>query len=155
MSGIGWKENIRIDVRDIDGRLIDTTEFNNQIEDTGLDYLARSLASSTFDMKIRYMGWGSSNTAVSSSDNVLGDERGRKIITVSATSTTIGIIYNTVYLSPSEATTDIEELAWFASSSAVATADSGTMISRVLYSRSKTSLESLTVTRTDTFSTGV
>ena len=109
MSGIGWKENIRIDVRDIDGRLIDTTEFNNQIEDTGLDYLARSLASSTFDMKIRYMGWGSSDLALSTAHTALAEERGRKIITVSATSTTIGIIYNTVYLSPSEATTDIED----------------------------------------------
>ena len=148
-----WNENVKIDVRDLQGNLIDTTQFHNQVHDPGLNYLAKSLASSTFDMKIRYLAWGSSSSTGSNSDTVMSTEGGRKAVTSAATSNT-GVVYTVVYLSPTEATTNIKELAWFASSSATAVAGTGTMISRVIYDRTKTALESITITRTDTFSTG-
>jgi len=151
MSGIGWYENIKIDVYDLDGKLVDTTEFHNKLTEISLNWMADALRKSPpQDCEIKYMGWGSSNLAVSSSHTALSAERGRKIITVQSSSG-IGKCFTVCYLGPTEATTDIEELAWFAGSAAIASANTGCMISRVLYSRVKTALESITITRTDTF----
>ena len=58
---------------------------------------------------------------------------------------------NTVhYITPAEAVGAIEELGWFAGAAAGAGAGTGIMISRVLYSRVKTNLESLQIERLDT-----
>jgi hypothetical protein len=53
-------------------------------------------------------------------------------------------------IAPAEANVNITELAWFGSD-ATSTANSGTMIARVAYTRAKNSGESLQVNRQDTF----
>jgi hypothetical protein len=150
MSSFGWKENIKIDVTNLDGSLIDTTEFHNKVTNTGLNWLADGLRSTIRVNSLQYLGWGSGNVAVATTDIQLSTEKGRKLLT-SQTSSNTGVCISICYIGPTEATTDIEELAWFAGSSASATVNSGRMMSRVLYSRTKTALESLTITRTDTF----
>ncbi len=149
----GWTENIKIDVIGTTGNLIDTTQFHNQVTDGALNWLADSLRKSTQDNEIKYMGWGSSNLAVSTAHTTLSSETGRKLIT-SQTSSNVGVCETVCYISPTEAIGSIKEIAWFAGSSATATVDTGRMISRVLYSRTKTPLESITITRTDSLSTG-
>jgi len=151
-SNLSWFENIKIDVHNINGELVDTTEFHNQVTDGALNWLADSLRKSTQDCSIKYLAWGSNNLAVSTAHTTLSSERGRKAVT-SATSSGVGKCFTVIYISPSEATTNIAELGWFAGSTATAVVNTGRMISRVLYSRTKTSLESLTITRTDSFTT--
>jgi hypothetical protein len=153
MPNMCWTENIKIEVKNLNGILIESTSFHNQVTDGGLNWIADSLRSSTQDCEIKYLGWGSSNLAVSTAHTTLSSEFGRKSIT-SQSSSNVGVCETVCYIGPTEATsTDIKELAWFAGSSAIATADTGRMISRVLYSRAKTVLESITVTRVDTFTT--
>ena len=151
-SNLHWYENIKIDIRDINGNLLDTTQFRNQVTNSALNFIANSLRTSTQDNEIKYMAWGSSSSTAEAADTLLSTEYGRKQIT-SQTSSNTGFCESVCYISPTEGVGTIAEIGWFAGSSATATADSGCMISRVLYARVKTALESITVTRTDTFST--
>ena len=146
-----WYENIKIDVHDLDGKIIDTTQFSNIVTNAGKNWIADSLRISTQDNEIKYMAWGSSSTAAAAANTALATEYGRKLIT-SQTSSNTGFCETVCYISPTEAIGTIAELGWFCGSSASLTAGSGRMISRVLYARVKTALESITVTRTDTFS---
>lgn len=146
-----WRENVKIDIYK-QGRLTDTTQFHNVVTYTALNWLADSLRTATQDSAIYYLAWGSSNLAVSSTQIALSSETGRKLITSQSSGST-GICTTVCYIGPTEAVGSISEVGWFAGSTASATADSGRMISRVLYSHTKTALESITVTRTDTFTT--
>ena len=149
---INWYENITVEIRE-GGVLKDTTHFHNKITDVGLNWFADCLRSSTRTIKILYMGYGSSNLAATSTSTTLSSETGRKIIT-SASSGTVGQCITICYLAPGEGTGSITEIGWFAGTSATATLNSGRLMSRTTaYSHTKTALESLTVTRTDTFST--
>jgi hypothetical protein len=148
-----WYENIKVDVHDIrTGFLVDSTQSHNQIVDVGLSWMANALMS-TRDTRIYYMSWGVSSTPTSTGQLLLSSETGRKLVT-SQVLTTIGAIQTITYIAPSEGTTDIRELGWWAGSSATATLGSGVMLSRYLYTRTKTQFESITVTRTDSFTTG-
>ena len=95
---------------------------------------------------IQYMAWGSDNTAPAIGQTTLVAETNRQIMT-SKTAGATGILVCMVYLAPATAVGAIKELGWFAGSTAATT---GTMISRILYSRNKTALESLQIERTDT-----
>jgi hypothetical protein len=152
MPNFGWTENIEIIVRNSNGEITDSTHFHNQVTDVGLNWIADSLRKSTQDNEIKYLGWGSSNLAVSTAHTSLSSEFGRKEVT-SQSSSNVGVCYTVCYIAPTEGVGTIAELAWFAGSSAEATADTGRMISRVLYSRTKTPLESITITRKDSFTT--
>lgn len=142
-----WHENIKIDVFK-SGLLVDSTQFHNLIVDGGLNWLADSLRSTQAN-KIYYLGWGGSSAAPSTTNTALSTETGRKLITAYS-SGGVGVCITVTYIGPTEAVGNIQELGWFAGTSASATAGSGKMIARTLYSRTKTHLESITITRTDT-----
>ena len=143
-----WHENVKVEVRDRDGVLLDSTQNHNLITDGALNWLMDALRS-TQNSKIYYLGWGASSGATSTAQTALSTESGRKLVTTQS-SGTVGVCQTITYIAPTEGNGNIQELAWFAGSSASATAGSGRMISRYLYSRTKTSLENLTITRTDT-----
>jgi len=156
-DGFKWQTEVEVVIRNLDG--VVTERHTNQIQNPGLNYMAKSLISSTFDMKIRYMGYGPSSSTGDVVCKVLGGaassgESGRKAIT-SATSSATGRVFTVCYLAPSEANEKIGELGWFAGSSATATLDSGTLVGRSIgLNRTKTNIESITITRTDILSTG-
>lgn len=147
-DALKWSGHIRVTVRYADGTE-EVEEFENLITDAGLDLLASALGG--VDSEIKYVAWGTSNTAPASGDTTLVAESGRKVVTSQAAGST-GAYVTTVYLAPNEANVAIEELGWFAGASASATADSGVLVARTLYSHTKTSLESITIERTDTLS---
>jgi hypothetical protein len=151
-SNLHWYENIRIDIHDINGNLIDTTQFKNQVTNSALNFIAKSLMNSTQDNEIKYMAWGSSSTAAAATNVMLATEFGRKAVT-SQTSSGTGYVETICYISPTDCAGTIAEIGWFMGSSATADANTGCLVSRVLYAHVKTALESITVTRTDTFST--
>ena len=101
---------------------------------------------------IVYMAYGSGTTAPAVGQTTLVTETARLALTTKVKGGT-GVVTSTVYLGPAVAVAppNIEELGWFSGSTAGAGAGTGIMISRVLYSRTKTSIESLQIERVDKF----
>lgn len=139
----GWIDNV--------SRSIERIKFHNMIMNVGKDMARDLLRDTIVDGKIRYLGVGTSSTAVAATQTQLVAESIRKAVTKFTAGTT-GKLVTTTYLAPGEANFQINELGWFAGPNASATANSGIMISRVLYAKLKTSLESIQVDREDTFS---
>lgn len=145
-----WKSNVRITVRDLDGNILDVQEFKNLITTVGLGMVVDLLDGDISDGEIKYTAVGSGTTAPALGDTTLDTETFRKA-TTSTTQPSVSSLRYVVYIAPDEAIGAIEEIGWFAGAAAGAGADSGIMISRVLYSRTKTNLESIQVERLDTF----
>ena len=152
-SNYKWHTNVKVTVFDLDGNIKDVQEFHNLITTVGLGMFIDMLNGSIADGEIHYMGVGSDNTAPALTDTTLGTETFRKVYTTQAEVTTISL-KTTVYIDPSEAIGAIEEIGWFAGAGDLSGADSGIMVSRVLYSRNKTALESMQVERTDSIAEG-
>ncbi len=147
-----WRGHVKITARFTDGRPPEVTEFDNLIVDAGLNAARDALvADASGPAQIRVCALGDDNTAPAAGNTALGNEEFRKAITKTAAGAT-GVMVTTCYIAPYESVAQIEEIGWFAGDAADPdTADSGTLISRVLYSRNKTNLESLQIERTDTF----
>jgi hypothetical protein len=146
---IGLKGNVKIIVHKPDGSQ-ECIELANTYTKGWLNAIRNSWKNAGLaDLQIKYMAWGSSNTAESASHTKLIAEFGRKQITSQAEGLD-GELVTTVYVSPEEGTeTTIRELGWFGGEDATGTKDSGIMVARVRYSRTKTNLESLDIVRTD------
>ena len=148
----GWTGQFDIFIKSGDEWQHDKT-INNMITDTALNFLRDSLRGIITDGTIKYIAVGTSSASVSSGDVQLGAEIFRKpVYSKSAVGTgslqTIGILTET------EAVANIQEIGIFAGSTASAATNSGVMISRILYSRNKTNLESIQIQRTDTIARG-
>lgn len=136
----GWRGRVRVTARREDGTT-EVWEGDNLITDAGRDALAGALRGEP--VEITAVALGADNTPPASGDRSLGQERFRKAVTAQSAGAGNGETITTVYIGPGEANDfTIQEIGWF-------TAD-GRMIARVLYSRDKTSLESLQIDRTDT-----
>ena len=96
------------------------------------------------------MAVGSDNTPPTLADTTLGTETFRKART-SQSKPAAGQTRYVAYLDPTEANGAIEEIGWFAGAGAGAGADTGIMIARLLYSHTKTNIESLQIERIDSF----
>lgn len=146
------RTNVKVTAFDLDGNVKDVQEFHNLIMTVGKNMFRDSLQGTVTDLKIKRLGIGGTNTAPAVGQTTLFSEFFRKAITSYAPGAT-GILVSTTYIAPYEANTPkIEEFGWFCGVNATDTTDSGIMISRVLYSRQKTELESLQIERTDTVS---
>jgi len=113
-----------------------TDAYANLRRDAALD--------GTTDIRVYYLAIGTDSTAPAASDTQLGAEVFRKAITASEAGAGAGESIFTLYLSPQEAIgVAIAEVGWFAGSSASATANSGVLVARGLYSHTKTANESI------------
>ncbi len=149
-SRIAWKTNIRVIAVNLQGEVIDVREYHNLLMSVGKNMFRDSLKGTVTDLQIKRLGIGGNATAPAVGQTTLVSEFFRKAITAQDEGAT-GVLVTTTYIAPYEANTPkIEELAWFAGALATATPNSGIMLSRVLYSRQKTELESLQIERTDT-----
>ena len=144
-----WAGTVTVTIRNADGTVTVKT-FDNLITDAGKNLLAQALRDTAFDAEIKYLAWGTGSTAPAAGDTTLVAESGRKQVTSQTAGAGVGETDTVTYLAPDDANVAIAELGWFAGASATATADSGTLIARVLYSHTKTNLESVQVDRTDT-----
>lgn len=146
-----WKmnTNIKITVRGLNGAVLEVKEFHNLITTVGLNMHRDFLEGLISDGEIKYMAVGNDSTAPALAQTTLVNETFRKAIT-SFSEPADAQLKTTVYIAPTEAIGQIEEIGWFAGVDAGAGADSGIMVSRVLYSRNKTAIESIQVERTDT-----
>ncbi len=145
----GWRGLIRVTVRDLAGRVLEVSEFPNLITNAGLNLLRDGLNGNETDTEIKFLAVGDDSTPPLIGDAALGNETFRKART-SFTDPANGQVNTVHILLPAEAVGVIEELGWFAGAAAGAGAGTGEMIARVLYSRTKTNLESIQVERLDT-----
>lgn len=155
MNKTNWKPscNVVITVRDLEGNIIERTNFQNTIVMVGRKMWRDMLKGDIADGQLKYCAVGDDNTAITDADTLLGNEVFRKAFTAESTPADDEYI-TTCYITPAEAVGLIEEIGWFAGAAAGAGADTGIMVSRVLWSRNKTALESVQIDRHDTVAEG-
>lgn len=125
--------------------------IKNMITDAGLAAMAKTLMGEP-DVQIKYLALGTSDAAVTGAETQLGAEIFRTAIT--DISRAANVVTSTFYILSGEAIGQIEEIGIFIGSAASDTADSGTLLSRVLWSHEKTMDEEITITRVDTIGRG-
>ena len=152
-SILSWAGKIKITTYYKSGK-VEVDEFENIITDAGLNFIRDLLLGEISDGQIKQVALGKDNTAPAAGDTTLGNEEFRKVVTIQEEDGT-GRAETIVYINPTEANFQIEELAWFAGSEATSTPGSGVMIARVLYSKLKTELESIQIERIDELERGV
>lgn len=119
------------------------------VTNAGVNLLRDGMRGLVTNTQILYVAVGTSSTAPAVTDTQLGAEVFRKTLTSNANGASAGQGVFTLYLSPQDiAGTVIAEVGWFAGSSANATANSGVLVARALYSHTKTNQESINVSFT-------
>lgn len=131
----------------------EVVEINNVITNAGLNLLRNFLAGDVTDGQIKYLAVGTSSASVNFTDTQLGEELFRtEFVDQNITST--GVLNSNTILLETEGVGQIEEVGIFAGSTASSATNSGIMISRILFSRNKTNLESIQFQRVDTIGRG-
>ena len=149
-----WAGKFVISVRNKDTGDVTDTVIHNRIMDDILDDLANTLVGTTTDLEIKYLAIGTGNTAITDSDATLDTEIFRTAPVSGPTNTDIGEITTEFIVLDTEAVAQIEEIGIFVGTSATASADSGTLLSRILWSKNKTASEEITFRRIDTIGRG-
>ena len=147
---LSWQGDVNIKALDKDGNVLQEDNLKNLITSAGKNLLAESLRNGSLDAEIKFISIGSDNTAPSSGDTTLGNETFRKAVTSQTAGGSVGVTITNLYVAPEEAVGTIEEIGFHSGSSASSTTDSGVLFARVLYSRTKTAVESIQIERTDT-----
>jgi len=147
-----WAGRVTIAIRYTDGS-IEVHRAENVITNVGKNMFRDILQGAQTDGIVRWVALGSGTTVESNTQTTLVTEQFRKVVTKFSTSGLgAGQVQTISYIAPADANTfTITEIGWFASPTATSTANSGIMIARILLgtSISKTSLQSITITRTD------
>ena len=148
-----WTCNIKITAFDFDGNIKDITEIKNLLVTVGLGMVVDAWQTAAFDSEIKDMALGRDNTAPDLTDTTLGNETFRMVFTSQAEVTATSLL-SVAVVPAASAVGLIEEIGWFAGAAADGVNPSGILVSRVLYNRTKTALESLSIERTDTIAEG-
>lgn len=148
ISRYEMKGEYDIEIKHKDGK-INKEKIKNRIMNVTLNELIETLIGNTADIEIQYLAVGTDATAVTNTDAVLGAEVFRTAPT-NKSRTGTGEAESVFYIFNAEAVTSIKEIGIFGGSSATASADTGTLLSRVLWSKEKTDSMELKFTRTDT-----
>ena len=154
--------NIRITVRDLEGKITERVTLKNTITNLLFNLYRDALAGdwgNILDAKIKHIAIGDDDgTALplAVTNVALGNEVFRVALTDEDVSVTAQ--YTTVfYLAPDEAVGTIEELGWYAGTASIdwgggAGKDTGTLIARVFWTHTKTIVESIQFERVDSIS---
>ena len=122
--------------------------IKNQITNTALDAIINILDNIDPNLDIKYLAVGTDGTALDPDDTTLGTEIFRASFDTS-NKTATGEFTTTFTIFDSEAVGSWKEIGIFCGDSATSTADTGIMLSRILYSRDKTNSEQIDFTRID------
>lgn len=140
----GWAGQFEIIINDDEKFLV-----NNRITDAGLNFLRNALNGEITSCEIKYLAVGTSSVAIADNQTSLGAEIFRAPFVTSSKPST-GVLERTAIILDNEAVANIREIGIFAGATATTTLGSGVMLSRVLYTRNKTNLESIQFIRRDT-----
>ena len=148
----GWLGEYDILIKCKDGT-IERQHIKNRITNAGLNMIRDGLKGDIYDIELKYLALGTSDIAIDDTQTQLGTE-GFRTAFVSQTTPQMGQLQSTALVLDTEAVINIREIGIFAGSGATGTANSGIMVSRILWSRDKTNLESIQFVRTDTIGRG-
>lgn len=124
-------------------------EIHNRIMNASLNTLAGVLAGTVPDLEIKYLALGTDNTPITDLDTQLGAEIFRTQPTIDPALVSTGRIETTFTILDNEAVGAIKEIGIFGGSTATSTPNSGTLIARVLWDKTKSSSEEITIKRID------
>lgn len=130
----------------INGKYSETVK--NRLMDTVLTKMIGIYKGDAPDLEIFYLALGTGSTAVTDTDTTLDTEIFRTPI-VTQTDVATGEILTEFIVLDSEAVGNLEEIGIFAGSTATASVDTGTLISRILWTKVKSASEEITFRRTD------
>ncbi len=122
--------------------------IHNMITDAALAANAIALSADR-DIHIMYIAFGSSSATVTGTETRLGSETFRKKIT--GTSASGASVTSTFVIGKDDAIGSIKEIGIICNPSATSSANTGTLLSRVLWSHTKTADEEIRIERVDTF----
>ena len=142
-SEVGWQGKFEIFVNNKLEKVI-----YNKVTDNVIDQLIETLRGTAPDMQIKYLALGTNNTAVTGLETQLGTEIFRTPITTQS-KVGVGELLTEFIVLDVEAVATIEEIGIFGGTTATASANSGTLVSRILWHKVKTSSEEITIRRTD------
>lgn len=155
------KETMRgfyeITARDaVSGKVLNRWRLENQL--TAINrtirnqMLLNTYTGGTDALKIRYFAFGTDDTPATEAQTALGSEQFRKALTQIYENN--GSVVSVVSLQSSEANFRIKEIGVFCGPAALSTADSGTMLSRVVCDIDKNANIVLNIVRTDSVTLG-
>jgi hypothetical protein len=151
---LGWCGKFEIIVKNKEtGEITEEIKFN-RVMDNVLDKLVKTLQGDAPDLEIEYLALGTGNTAITDSDTTLDTEIFRTPYTLRDATLGTGIMEHTFVVLDTEAVATIEEIGIFGGSTATASADTGTLISRILWHKVKSNSEEIQFIRTDTIGRG-
>ena len=131
----------------INGKYSETVK--NRLMDTVLEQIIGIYKGDAPDLQIYYLALGTGNTAITDTDTTLDTEIFRTPLAVATTDVGTGEILNEFIVLDTEAVGNMEEIGIFGGSTATSSADTGTLISRILWSKVKSNSEEITFRRTD------
>lgn len=135
-----------------DGR-VEQEHLKNRITNAGLNMIRDALIGDISDLKLKYLALGDSNLAIDDNMTQLGNELFRTPW-ISQISTQTGQLQSTALVLDTEAVFNIQEIGIFAGVGANDNPNTGILVSRILWNKNKTNLESIQFVRTDTIARG-
>ncbi len=148
----GWLGDWQIIVKPRYGKP-ENFSLKNRITNAGLDMIRDAWNGDLTDIELKYLALGDSDAALDDTMTTLDNELFRTTRT-SAIAPATGQLQSTILVLDSEAVFHIKEIGIFAGAAADANPDTGIMVSRSLWSKDKTALESIQFVRTDTIARG-
>lgn len=153
INEINWSGQFIIQTKDLKNGTVKTEIINNKVMDIVLNRLVRALQGVTPDLEIKYLALGTSNIPVTTSDTKLGNEIFRTPISNQELTATGELTTDFVVLD-NEAIGSIREVGIFGGNTATSAPNTGILISRILWSKEKTSSEELNFKRIDRIGRG-
>jgi len=148
ISGLGWLGEFKIIVHNVETGEVTEEYVKNRITNTALDKIINILDNIDPDLDIKYLAIGTDNTPLNDNDTQLGNEIFRTQFQ-NSNNDAVGQFTTEFSILDSEAVGNWQEIGIFCSDSATSSANTGVMLSRILFSRNKTSLEEVQITRID------
>ena len=145
----GWFGEFVIQIYDKNTGELKEKRIKNRVMDTALNQLAETLLGNATDLEIKYLALGTDDTPITDADTQLGAEIFRTPPSVASVRTAVGQIETEFIVLDNEAVATIEEIGIFVGSTAGAGADTGTLLSRILWKKIKTDSEEITFKRID------
>ena len=152
---IRWSGQWQIQVKDAQtGEIRRDETLNNHIMNTSLEAMSKTLMGTAPDIAIQQLAIGTDSTPVTDSQTGLITEAYRTSMVVTAIYSATGKIQTEFYLTSTEGNMAIEEIGIFGGTAATTASDTGTLLSRILWSHTKTSSEEISFIRVDTIGRG-
>lgn len=143
----GWQGHFDIKIKEND-KIKEEYSIDNRITNTALDAIINILDNIDPDLNIKFIAIGTDSTPLNDNDTQLGNEIFRSQF-LTSDNDAVGQFTTTFAILDNEAVATWEEIGIFCGDSATSSTNTGIMLSRILFNRTKTSLEEIDITRID------